>query len=166
MMVLIPVRLKAGEAINKINALQMSETTEHDLIQYLENRIHTHQVEITKLENIITSINDLCNPCGYPIPDEQLSNDLTVSVEEVQSYPGYDPAAGIADKIFFALREIGSGYSEDIATVLIRYEPGLTLPKTVKKIAGTLSTLKAKHKLAAFRSDKKFKYALPDEMTR
>lgn len=144
----------------------MSETTEHDLIQYLENRIQTHQVEITKLENIITSINDLCNPCEYPVPDEQLSNDLTVSPEEVQSYPGYDPAAGIADKIFFALREIGSGYIADIAAVLVRYEPELTLPEMVKKIGSTLSTLKGRNKLTAVLSDKKFKYTLPDEMTR
>ena len=144
----------------------MSETTEHYLIQYLKKRIHTHQVEITKLENIITSFNDLSSPCGYPISDEQISNDLTVSPVEVLSCPGFNPEASIAEKILFALREIGSGYIADIAAVLVRYEPELTLPEMVKKIGGTLSTLKGKHKLTAFRSDKKFKYALPDEMTR
>jgi hypothetical protein len=144
----------------------MSETTEHYLIQYLKKRIYKHQVEITKLENIITSFNDLCSPCRCPIPNEEVSNDLAVSPVEVPSNPGFDPAASIAEKILFALREIGSGYIADIAAVLVRYEPELTLPAMVKKIGGTLSTLKRKNKLTAVLSDKKFKYTLTDEMTR
>ena len=144
----------------------MSDTTEYAIIQYLKNRIHTYQVEITKLENLITSFNELCHPCGYPVAEEQLPDDRTVNPVEVQSHTGYNTEAGIAEKILFALREIGSGYISDIAAVLVRYEPELTLPEMVKKIGGTLSTLKGRNKLTAVRADKKFKYALPDEMTR
>ncbi|WP_345952942.1 hypothetical protein [Mucilaginibacter sp. PAMB04168] len=139
----------------------MSETTEHYLIRYLKERIHTHQVEITKLENIITSFNGLCHPCGYPIPEEKISNGLTVSSVEVQSYPGYDPAASIEEKILFALKEIRSGYKVDIAAVLVRYEPGSTLPEMIKKIGGTLSTLKGRLKLTAVRSVKRLNMRCP-----
>jgi hypothetical protein len=142
----------------------MSETTEHDIINYLKGRINAHQGEITKLENIITSFNHLGAQGAYPIREERIPNEPNPG--EVPIYPGYESAASIAEKIRFALKEIGSGSVTDIATVLARCEPGLTLAEMVKKIGGTLSKLKGKHMLIAVRSGKKYHYTLPDEMTR
>jgi len=144
----------------------MSQTTAHEFIQYLMNRIDIHRVEITKLENLITSFNDLSHPNSYPIAEEQLIGDRTPNPLGEKFFPGYDPAASIAEKILCALREIDTGYNVDIAAVLVRYEPGSTLPEMVKKIGGTLSTLKGSLKILAVRSGKKFKYTLPDQMTR
>jgi hypothetical protein len=168
----------------------MANITDKDIIQHLkekikfhENEAQLHQDEAKRLESLLTAFtHDYTSARGRKGKFEVVNETLETQSEQENGKPSQAPKKTskptakdnpplsvpekytddlpINAKIAFALREIGSGFNEDIANAMAQYEPKSDAQKISKQISGVLSTLKSKGQLSVEKVGRKDKYSL------
>jgi len=161
----------------------MANVTEKDIINHLREKIKYHQNEAKRIEGLLGAFSsDTSNPRGRKAKIDAAEEALTTTTEEQPAPekkkrgPAKKPANAavkplevpekytdgltINGRIAFALKEIGSGFNEEIAEAMAQYEPKSDAKKISKQISGVLSTLKSKGQLKAEKVGRKDKFSL------
>jgi hypothetical protein len=159
----------------------MATVTEKDIIDHLREKIKFHQNEAKRIESLLSAFTsnsdqqkvrkkkiEAVGEAIEPLPDKATKGKVKKekapkapkSAKKLQSPPEYNDSLSISEKIAFALKEIGSGFNDDIAAAMAQYEPQSDAKKISKQISGVLSTLKTKGMLSVSREGRKDKYTL------
>jgi hypothetical protein len=165
----------------------MANVTEQDIIDHLREKIKFHQKEAKRLENLLTAfvsdsdsqrnhkaqldaVDEAADqPSAKPAkatarktkpaaaPAEEVPAPKSSALEIPAKYTDDLP---IEIRIAFALNEIGSGFSEDIANTMAQYEPKSDAKKISRQITGALVTLKEQGQIKAEKDGRKERYSL------
>jgi len=159
----------------------MATVTEQDIINHLQEKIKFHQTEAKRLATILSAF-DITpeTPRSKKSEQDDVENILqpltsrktagrkpkiqktkAIRPAKILEIPtSYTDDLTVNSKIAFALSQIGSGFNEDIAEEIAKYEPKSDAKKISKQISGILSTLKTKGQLKAEKSGRKDKFSL------
>ncbi|WP_345949376.1 hypothetical protein ABDD95_21245 [Mucilaginibacter sp. PAMB04274] len=149
----------------------MANITEQDIINHLKEKINFHQQEAKRLEGILTAFlpepvagngnqtNHISQPAAKATlakapAEPKPSKELEIPEKYADNLP-------ITAKIAFALKEIGSGFNEDIANAMAQYEPKSDAKTISRQISNVLSNLKSKGQITVEKFGRKDKYSLP-----
>jgi len=157
----------------------VAKVTEKDIVEYLNEKITFHRQEALRLEGILNAFtqapvavqhNDQENtdvastpkhpakpPRGKRTSSVKTESKITENLEIPEKYT---EDLTIQRKIAFALKEIGSGFKEDIANAMAQYEPRSDAEKIIKQIAVPLSNLQEQGKVAVEKVGRKYRFKL------
>jgi hypothetical protein len=161
----------------------MANVTEKDIINHLREKIRFHQNEAKRIEGLLGAFTNESSSTARgrkaksDAEDEALiSTDEQPATEKKKRGPAkklagtppkplevpekYTDDLTINSKIAFALKEIGSGFNEQIAEAMAQYEPKSDAKKISKQISGVLSTLKSKGQLKVEKVGRKDRFSL------
>ncbi|WP_158825396.1 hypothetical protein [Mucilaginibacter lacusdianchii] len=168
----------------------MANVTEQDIIDHLKEKIKFYQKEAKRLENLLTAfVSDSNTPKSRkakleavdeaidPLPAKEETKStarkakpaapIAVTEEEPALQPSsleiptkYTDSLPLEARIAFALNEIGSGFSDDIANTMAQYEPKSDAKKLSRQITGPLATLKERGQVNAEKDGRKERYSL------
>ncbi len=168
----------------------MPNITEKDIVEYLKQQVAFHQQEAKRFETLLngftgttpaapkgksenTSIpqppkaSDAKTPTPKAptvVPKEEAPAEEQTSVAEpiqpIDIPAKYSDDLPANQKIAFALREIGSGFSEDIANAMAQYEPKSDAKKLARQITAPLAELKEARQVKIEKVGRKDKFSL------
>jgi len=159
----------------------MTTITEKDIINHLQEKIKFHKAEAKRLETALSAfdstvipqsakkaklnaVENILEPLAQPLHTPRKSRTIKTRAAKpakaLEVPASYTDNLTVNSKIAFALSQIGSGFNEDIAEEIARYEPKSDAKKISKQISGILSTLKTKGHLKAEKSGRKDKFSL------
>ena len=168
----------------------MPNITEKDIVEYLKQQVAFHQQEAKRFESLLngftastpatlksktensaaphpskaseTKVPAPKSPAALPKQEnsfeEQTDNtELPVPLDIPTKYSDDLP---VNQKIAFALREIGSGFNEDIANTMAQYEPKSDAKKLSRQITAPLIELKEAGQIKIEKVGRKDKFSL------
>ncbi len=160
----------------------MANVTERDIIEHLKEKVKYHQNEAKRIENLLTAftgnsssqaarkakiqaVDEALEPAeGKPVragrTKKAAATKNAAPAKALEVPEKYTDNLTINGKIAFALKEIGSGFNEDVANAMAQYEPKLDAKKISKQISGVLSTLKSKGQLKTEKVGRRDKFSL------
>ena len=155
----------------------MANVTEKDIIDHLREKIKFHEKEVKRIESLMSAFMGTSGSAkGTKVKAEAISEanePLPSKSGKKASKPGlgqatvkplvapdeYKDSLTLNEKIAFALKEIGSGYNEEIAKY-IAGKTGADEKKVSKQISGVLSALKTTGKVKTTKDGRRDKYVL------
>lgn len=157
----------------------MAKVTEKDIVEYLNERIAFHRQEAKRLEELLNGIihvpaaavdgnaeEDTSVSAAPKYSSEkpaQRKKTQSIKPESAENFDipdKYTDDLSINSKILFALKEIGSGFKEDVANTMAQYEPRSDEGKIIRQIDGPLSNLKAQGKIDVEKIGRKYRFKL------
>ncbi len=159
----------------------MANVTEKDIIDHLKEKIKFHEKEVKRIESLLTAFTsnsdqqkvrkakvEAVSEAIAPMPakskkGKDKTDKTPKSGKQAKGLTvpdAYNDKLTLNEKIAFALKEIGSGFNEDIASAMAQYQPQSDEKKIGKQISGVLSVLKTKGMLKTTKEGRKDKYAL------
>jgi len=168
----------------------MPNITEKDIVEYLKQQVAFHQQEAKRFETLLNGFTTAApaplKPKNENIASAQPSkvgetkaqpapkntdaekektntednNDATEPVKPIDIPAKYSDDLAVELKIGFALREIGSGFIEDIANTMAQYEPKTDAKKISRQITAPLADLKEAGQIKIEKFGRKDKYSL------
>ncbi len=168
----------------------MPNITEKDIVEYLKQQVAFHQQEAKRFETLLNGFAGTAPaaPRGKnenaAVPQSPKANEAkapaskTPAVAPKEESPAEEqtnvaePAQPIDipakysddlpanQKIAFALREIGSGFSEDIANAMAQYEPKSDAKKLARQITAPLAELEEAGQVKVEKVGRKDKFSL------
>ena len=159
----------------------MANVTEKDIIDHLKEKIKFHEKEVKRIENLLIAFTgnpdqqkgkkvkaEAVSEAAAPMPATSKKGKVKPEKTSKAGRPSkglvapeaYDDKLTLNEKIAFALKEIGSGFNEDIAKAMAQYQPQSDEKKISKQISGVLSVLKTKGQLKTTKEGRKDKYSL------
>jgi hypothetical protein len=165
----------------------MANITEQDIINHLKQKIEFYEHESKRLQGLLSAFTnssiiefngkaklkgsdgDLApaskarqiNPRGKrKTKEEQQLKEPELAEKTIDVPEKYTDDLTINAKVIFALKEIGSGFNEDIANAMAQYEPKSDAKKISKQISGVLSALKTRGQVRAEKAGRKDKFSL------
>jgi len=168
----------------------MPNITEKDIVEYLKQQVAFHQQEAkrfetllngfttsaptsskSKSENSVVPHSSKASEAKVPAPkspatlpkeeaslEEQTNNIETPVPLDIPAKYSDDLSVNL--KIAFALREIGSGFNEDIANTMAQYEPKSDAKKLSRQITAPLIELKEAGQIKIEKVGRKDKFSL------
>ena len=153
----------------------MGTITEKDITNHLKDKIKFHQLEVKRIENILSAFD-------YEAPSTQIKREATAKASDINALKGksvkarsnkpaktvkslqvpvaYTPKLRLSSKVAYALSLITSGTGEDIAAKLVELQPELDKAKVTQQLSGILSTLKKQGQLNAVKEGRKDRFSL------
>lgn len=159
----------------------MANVTEKDIIDHLKEKIKFHEKEVKRIESLLTAFTsnsdqqkvrkakvEAVGEATTPLPETQKKGKIKYEKNLKAGKPAkalvapeaYNDKLTLNEKIAFALKEIGTGFNEDIAKAMAQYQPQSDEKKIGKQISGVLSVLKTKGMLKTTKEGRKDKYSL------
>ncbi|WP_295715598.1 hypothetical protein [Mucilaginibacter sp.] len=147
----------------------MVEITEQDIVNHLKSKIKFHEMEIKKIEQVLSTLSatpgSLNNDAKKNAKGNSAGNNKQPGVaekphKELVVPSKFSPDLTSVAKITYVLNEIGDGFKEDIANKIAALEPGIDPIKLGRDISGILSTLKNKGLVATIKIGRKHRYSL------
>ncbi len=168
----------------------MPNITEKDIVEYLKQQVAFHQQEAKRFETLLNGFTGATHaaPKGKsenvavpqppktseaktPAPKaptvvakEEAPTEEQTSVAEpaqpIDMPAKYSDDLPVNQRIAFALREIGSGFSEDIANAMAQYEPKSDAKKLARQITAPLAELKEAGQVKIEKVGRKDKFSL------
>lgn len=168
----------------------MPNITEKDIVEYLKQQVAFHQQEAKRFETLLNGFTAVApvsakgkgdnstapqppkasevkipapkSPANTPKeevnPDEQTG--IAEPVMPLDIPAKYSDDLPVNQKIAFALREIGSGFSEDIANAMAQYEPKSDAKKLSRQIIAPLAELRDAGQIKIEKVGRKDKFSL------
>ncbi|WP_342647102.1 hypothetical protein [Mucilaginibacter sp. CSA2-8R] len=168
----------------------MPNITEKDIVEYLKQQVTYHQQEAKRFETLLngftvsvpaspknknetTAAPQPLKPGGAKSPapktpadapkEESPAEEQTSVAEPAQPIDipvKYSDDLPVNQKIVFALKEIGSGFTEDIANAMAQYEPKSDAKKLSRQITVPLNELKEAGHIKIEKIGRKDRYSL------
>jgi hypothetical protein len=155
----------------------MANITDQDIIDHLKEKINFHQQEIKRLQAALNAFVPPANvsagkskpaaPAKAAKPAPQAADDVQTPEAAPPQMPAtiqipakYTDNLSLEEKVVFALNEIKSGFSEDIAGTMAQYEPKSDAKTIGRQITGLLASLKSEGKIQSEKAGRKEKYSL------
>ncbi len=168
----------------------MPNITEKDIVEYLKQQVAFHQQEAKRFETLLQGFTASApassksksdnavapqppkvseakapapkSPVTAPKDDTNTEEQTSVAEPAVPlDVPAkYNEDLPINQKIGFALREIGSGFNEDIANAMAQYEPRSDAKKISRQITAPLAELKEAGQIKIEKVGRKDKFSL------
>ena len=156
----------------------MANVTEKDIIDHLREKIKYHEKEVKRIESLMSAFMgtsgsakgtkvkaEAISEAKEPLPGKKEKQAAPVKGSKTKgnskplSVPeAYSDSLTLNEKIAFALKELGSGFNEEIAKV-IADQSGADEKKISKQISGVLSALKTTGKLKTSKEGRRDKYS-------
>jgi len=143
----------------------MAKVTDKDVINYIHEKIRYHQQEYLRFEGLLNAFTkqsfELTSDKSEDIRKSfDQRNKAQTPVGKLVVPESYSQHLKIAEKIAYALNELGEAYNEDIAKLIVEKEEAGDVKKVSQLISGVLSTLRSNGWLVAVKVGRKHKFSL------
>jgi hypothetical protein len=168
----------------------MPNITEKDIVEYLKQQVAFHQQEAKRFETLLNGFTTAApaplkprnENTASPQPSKagetkaqsapkntdaekekantEDNTNVTEPAKPIDIPAKYSDDLAVELKIGFALREIGSGFIEDIANTMAQYEPKSDAKKITRQITAPLADLKEAGQIKIEKVGRKDKFSL------
>lgn len=157
----------------------MANVTERDIIDHLKEKIRFHEKEVKRIESLMSAFmgnsgsgkgtkvkSEAVSEAMAPLAGKNEKKAATAKASKTKTTgkpltvpEAYNDMLTLNEKIAFTLKELGTGFNEDIAKAIAE-KSGADEKKISKQISGVLSALKTSGKLKTTKEGRRDKYTL------